>query len=60
MFNYETCSIDDLIIHINTNSRQVFSSAMKRYQQSGKIEVVEKMRVAKLKAKIFLLEKEIG
>ena len=59
MFSYENCTMDELIVHINSTSRQALQQAFLRFTAQGKHDVVEKLRVGKIKAKIAKLMEEI-
>lgn len=59
-FNYETSTEEELISFImNYASRQTIEQAFLRYTAKGNLVVAEKIRVAKIKAKIRKLEGEI-
>lgn len=59
-FDYENSTEEELISFImNYASRQTIEQAFLRYAAKGNLLVAEKIRVAKIKAKIRKLEGEI-
>lgn len=49
--NYKTCTIEELIEHIKSNTTQAVTQQLMYYRSRGVVEVVEKIQKARLLVK---------
>ena len=57
--NYQTCSTDELVEHVLSNTAQAITQQIAYYRQQGKPEVVTKIKMARLLARQKKLQNQM-